>query len=101
MRITLAGSAQDSNADARDTANTLIYNAGSAVAHATATGENPEAALNKAKEALVEGDAYTSQAGLESGTDAQALLGKATSAYLRAQSYAQAAIGDNQAVLDL
>lgn len=101
VKITLTESAADSNSAARDTANSLIYSAGSVIDHATDDTTDAKASLNEAKEALNEGDGYTTQAGLVSGTEAQALLSKATSAYLRAQDLAQAAIGDNQAVLDL
>lgn len=101
VQIKLAASAEESAQAARETANSLIYSAGSSIDHATSDTTEAEKALNSAKEELVRGDAYLVKAGLQTDTRAQKLIGRADSAYLRAQDYAQKAIGDPQAVLDL
>ncbi len=101
VQIKLEASAAESAQAARETANTLIYSAGSAIDHATDDTTEAKEALNSAKEELVRGDAYMTKAGMQTGARAQKLISRAASAYLRAQDYAQKAIGDPQAVLDL
>ena len=101
VQIKLESDAASSVAAARETANTLLYQAGSAISHTEGDATAAKASLNKAKEALVEADGLRTQAGLVTGTKAQRLLSRAASAYLRAQDLAQEAIGDPQAVLDL
>ena len=100
VQVKLCASPAESAAAARETANGLIFDAGSRIAHADDPQNAAKASLNAAKQAQIEGDNLTSQAGVADGKQAQALLGKAATAYLRVQSHAQEALGDNQAVLD-
>lgn len=101
VQLLLCETPADVNGNARSTANFLIYDAGSAIAHSQAGDETTARGyLSQAKAALVAGDNYTALAGCASDSQtARELYGKATSYFLKAQSLAQLAMGDCYAVL--
>lgn len=101
VKLTLAEDMWTVNTDARSTANLLIYDAGNYITHMSGNTEKQKEDLNTAKQALVAGDSYTSQAGCAENEDtARELLSKATSQYMKAQTYAQKAQDDVTAVLN-
>lgn len=102
VQVVLKDDPFDVNAQARSTANMLIYLGGDRIAHAEGDVAQRTEQLNQAKQAMLNGDTYTTLAGTSKDTVKRlAYLSRATSQYTKAQSLAQQAMDDPYAILNL
>lgn len=99
-KITFAKDAAGVNTSARDYARIMLFLGARDIDQSNAYGSEREESLDTAKKAFFKGESYTDLARLATDKEEQlAYYGKATSAFCRAQCYAQLAQDDPKAVI--